>query len=266
MKNIYRLILSAHIAAFGIQWAADTAEAQVLGPGDDAIITPDGRTIINPPLPNPQQSPPPIQNADGSTTYPVGTTPPPTDGFTQVNRDGSVTIFPRESAPSGNQPEAPSGSDAPTGFDFRLPWRVSDDLQLRARYDYFNESETPEPQEDAPSRNDADAPEGLDLRYQYPFSDDFQLRLPYDYQPESGAEDELPTEPAPPTIEFIDEETPAIDPEAGDGETYRIYPYMGRMDGGSVYIDPPTLDLDFDDEPPVDSVIPELQNYGPFPY
>ncbi len=354
MKNIYRLILSAHIAAFGIQWAADPAEAQVLGPGDDAIITPDGRTIINPPLPNPQQSPPPIQNADGSTTYPVGTTPPPTDGFTQVNRDGSVTIFPRggtdtgpqlrpgdsaiitpdgrliinppepspgpqlrpgdsaivtpdgrlivnppepgpppiqnpdgsttypvgttppptdgftqvnrdgsvtifprESAPSGNQP------DAPAGFDFRLPWRVSDGLQLRARYEYFRESETPELQENAPMRDQADDPIGLDLRFQYPFSDRFEFRLPYEYQPESGAEDDSPIEP--PTIEFLDDaESPAIDPEGGDGEKFTLYPYRGRFDaGGSVYIDPPTLILDDDVDPPVESVIPELQGGSP---
>ncbi len=212
MKNVFRLILSAHIAAFGIQLATDTAEAQVLRPGDDAIITPGGRTIVNPPLHNPRPTARSTWNPDGSTTYPRGTTPPRTDGFTQANRDGSVTIFPRESAPA---------------------------------------------------RDQEDAPEGLDLRLPYSFSDRLQLRARYNYQPENGAEDDWSVEP--PTIEFLDdaESPPAKSsiPESGegDGEVILRYYLRDRFDGGMTRVDPPTLLLDDDVEPPVESVIPELQ-------
>jgi len=95
MKNLPVLIISTHIAVFGTLLAINTTQAQVLRPGDDAVITPGGRTIVNPPTRTRPATPRPIRNPDGSTTYPRGTTPPRTDGFTQVNPDGSVTIFPR---------------------------------------------------------------------------------------------------------------------------------------------------------------------------
>ena len=95
-------------------------DAPELGPGDDAIATPDGELIVNPPLPpesgGTSPTGEPRSNPDGSTTYPKGASLPPNAGIPEFHADGSVTVFPYGHGtidpPSPRGPELKPGDDA----------------------------------------------------------------------------------------------------------------------------------------------------------
>ncbi len=150
---------------------------------------------------------------------------------------------------------------------------------------------TPEP--DPPSVGGDVAPLNFDVQYFH--SDRFEIRARYDLYPEiesvipelshdGGYPDSASDFIEPPTIEFIDEtEDNGIEsvipqlspyggmeytPESDSGhasdidEEFRIEYRGGYDSGGSVRIDPPTLDLDVGpDSGDFESVIPQLSNY-----
>lgn len=150
---------------------------------------------------------------------------------------------------------------------------------------------TPEP--DPPSVGGDVEPLNFDVQYSY--GDRFEIRARYELRPEiESVIPELSHEGGyrhsasdfiePPTIEFIDETEdngiesviPQLAPYGGmeytpeshsgdtsDREEFRIEYRGGYENGGSVRIDPPTLDLDAGpDSGDFESIIPQLSNYG----
>jgi hypothetical protein len=150
------------------------------------------------------------------------------------------------------------------------------------------------PESDSPSVGGGGQPSSFDI--QYPYRDRFEIRARYDQSPEidsvipelshdDGYPDAEPNFIEPPTIEFIDEAEdnriesviPQLAPyggveytpeshsaDASDRvEEYRIEYRGGYESGGSVRIDPPTLDLGVGaDSGESESIIPQLFNYG----
>ncbi|MCZ6856297.1 MAG: hypothetical protein O7G86_20470 [Gammaproteobacteria bacterium] len=150
------------------------------------------------------------------------------------------------------------------------------------------------PESDSPSVGGDVEPSYFDI--QYPYRDRFEIRARYDQSPEIdsvipelahdyGYQDAETDFIEPPTIEFIDETDdngiesviPQLAPyggveytpesHSGDAsdrrEEFRIEYRGGYESGGSVRIDPPTLDLGADaDTADTESIIPQLFNYG----